>query len=105
MGPTFLGYKPNVKESDGNILISTYLYFNYDSDVLDFNNHLSASTVKAKMKLADSIYPLLDLPERGEMMTCAEMNAKGRSLTFVEDKVYSWGGISWEYSGGLQWTL
>ena len=64
------------------------------------------------MKLADSIYPLLDLPERGEMMTCAEINAKtmeyaisiasetalermnlkGRSLTFVEDKVYSWGG-------------
>merc|ERR1712106_651237 len=123
--PTFLGYKPNVKESDGNILISTYLYFNYDSDVLDFNNHLSASTVKAKMKLADSIYTLLGLPERGEMMTCAEINAKtmeyaisiasetalermnlkGRSLTFVEDKVYSWGGISWEYSGGLQWTL
>ena len=77
------------------------------------------------MKVADSIYPLLDLPERGVMMTCAEINAKtmeyaisiasetalermnlkGRSLTFVEDRVFSWGGLSWEYSGGLQWTL
>ena len=36
----------------------------------------SFSTVKAKMKLADSIYPLLGLPERDEMMKCAELNAK-----------------------------
>ena len=85
----------------------------------------SFSTVKAKMKLADSIYPLLGLPERDEMMKCAELNAKtmeyalsiasetalermttkGRSLTFGDDIVYVWGGIAWEYSGGIQWTL
>ena len=77
------------------------------------------------MKLADSIYPLLGLPERDEMMKCAELNAKtmeyalsiasetalermttkGRSLTFGDDIVYMWGGIAWEYSGGIRWTL
>ena len=77
------------------------------------------------MKLADSIYPMLGLPEREELMSCAELNAKameyaesiaseaalermaskGRSLTFGDDVVYSWGGVPWEYSGGIQWVL
>jgi len=123
--PTFQGYSPNVKQNGSTVTIDTYLYFNYDLDVLDFNNHLSASTVKAKMKLADSIYPLLGLPERHDVLTCAElnmktmdyalslasqtaldrMNLKGRSLIFGEDIVYAWGGIAWEYSGGLKWEL
>ena len=40
--PTFQGYTPNVKENDTVVTINTFLYFNYDLDVLDFNNHLSA---------------------------------------------------------------
>ena len=40
--PTFQGYTPNVKENGSLVTINTYLYFNYDLDVLDFNNHLSA---------------------------------------------------------------
>ena len=40
--PTFQGYTPNVKENDTAVTINTFLYFNYDLDVLDFNNHLSA---------------------------------------------------------------
>ena len=40
--PTFQGYTPNVKENGSIVTINTYLYFNYDLDVLDFNNHLSA---------------------------------------------------------------
>jgi len=123
--PTFQGYQPKAEESDGLVTIHTYTYFNYDLDVLDFNNHLSASTVKAKMKLADSIYPLLGLPERDQIMSCAELNAKtmeyamsiasdvalerlaskGRTLTFGADVVYTWGGIAWEYSGGIQWNM
>ena len=77
------------------------------------------------MKLADSIYPLLGLPERHQVVTCAQLNAKtmdyalsiasqtalqrmslkGRGLIFGEDVVYAWGGIAWEYSGGIKWTL
>ena len=87
--------------------------------------HSYLSTVKAKMKLADSIYPLLGLPERHQVVTCAQINAKtmdyalsiasqtaiqrmnlkGRSLIFEEDVVYAWGGIAWEYSGGIKWKL
>ena len=87
-------------------------------------NHLFYSTVKAKMKLADSIYPLLGLPPRDKIMSCAEINAKtleyaisissesalerfatkGRSLSFGEDIVYAWGGIAWEYGSGIEWT-
>ena len=87
--------------------------------------HSYLSTVKAKMKLADSIYPLLGLPERHQVVTCAQINAKtmdyalsiasqtaiqrmnlkGRSLIFEEDVVYTWGGIAWEYSGGIKWKL
>jgi len=123
--PTFQGYSPSVKEENGIVSIKTYLHFNYDTDLLDFNNHLSASTVKAKMKLADFIYPLIGLPERNQMLSCAEMNkksmeiamsiaseaalermdAKGRRLEFGEDDVYVWGGVPWEYSGGLKWTI
>ena len=77
------------------------------------------------MKLADSIYPLLGLPERHQLVTCTHLNAKtmdyalsiasqtalermklkGRSLIFGEDVVYAWGGIPWEYSGGIKWKL
>ena len=77
------------------------------------------------MKLADFIYPLIGLPERNQMLSCAEMNkksmeiamsiaseaalermdAKGRRLEFGEDDVYVWGGVPWEYSGGLKWTI
>ena len=89
------------------------------------NHQAWLSTVKAKMKLADSIYPLLGLPERHQVVTCAQlntktmdyalsissqtalerMNLKGRSLIFGEDVVYAWGGIAWEYSGGIKWKL
>ena len=46
----------------------------YDTDILDFNNHLSAKTVKSKMKLADAIYPLIGLAERGNILPCSEIN-------------------------------
>merc|ERR1712228_667626 len=96
-----------------------------DTDVLDFNNHLSAKTVKAKMKLADAIYKLIGLPERGNILPCSEINkatyewalsvaspaaldrleAKGRLLGFGPDRESEWGGgAAWEFSGGLQWS-
>ena len=54
---TFQGYDPlvNIYEN-GTIQIKTWSHMLYDTDPLDFNNHLSARTIKAKMKLADYIY-------------------------------------------------
>lgn len=67
-------FQPNVEESAGIVRITTYTFLEYDTDVLDFNNHLSAKTVKSKMKLADAIYPLIGLPERGSILPCSEIN-------------------------------
>jgi len=123
--PTFQGYKPSAEEVDGIVTIKTWSHLLYDLDILDFNKHLSASTVKAKMKLADAIYPMLGLPEIDEIMTCAALNAmtmeyamsiaseealerlasKGRTLIFGKDIEYAWGGVPWELSGGLRWEL
>ena len=66
--------QPNVEMSVGIVRITTYSYLEYDTDVLDFNQHLSAKTVKSKMKLADAIYKLLGLPERGIILPCSEIN-------------------------------
>ena len=82
--------QPNVEESAGIVRITTYSYLEFDTDILDFNNHLSSrwphrstppppahlhpSTVKAKMKLADAIYSLLELPARHHVLQCAEIN-------------------------------
>ena len=66
--------QPNVETSAGIVRITTYTFLEYDTDVLDFNNHLSAKTVKSKMKLADAIYPLIGLPERGNILPCSEIN-------------------------------
>ena len=66
--------QPNVEMSVGIVRITTYSYLEYDTDVLDFNQHLSAKTVKSKMKLADAIYQLLGLPERGIILPCSEIN-------------------------------
>jgi len=121
----FQSYQPNVEMSVGIVRITTYSYLEYDTDVLDFNQHLSAKTVKSKMKLADAIYQLLGLPERGIILPCSEINkatyewalsiasptaldrleAKGRLLGFGPDRESQWGGgAAWEFSGGLQWS-
>ena len=63
-----------METSAGIVRITTYSYLEYDTDVLDFNNHLSAKTVKAKMKLADAIYNLIGLPERDNILPCSEIN-------------------------------
>jgi len=118
----FQGYQPNVEESAGIVRITTYSYLEFDTDILDFNNHLSSSTVKAKMKLADAIYSLLELPARHHVLQCAEINmatldwamsvaspaaldrmeAKGRDLKFGQDTESSFGGAGWDYSA-LKW--
>jgi len=121
----FQSYQPNVETSAGIVRITTYSFLEYDTDILDFNNHLSAKTVKSKMKLADAIYPLIGLPERGNILPCSEINkatyewalsiaspaaldrleAKGRILGFGPDRESQWGGgAAWEFSGGLQWS-
>ena len=67
-------FQPNVESSAGIVRITTYSYLEYDTDLLDFNNHLSAKTVKSKMKLADAIYPLIGLAARGNILPCSEIN-------------------------------
>ena len=63
-----------MEESAGIVRITTYSYIEYDTDVLDFNNHLPAKTMKAKMKLADAIYKLIGLPQKGNILPCSEIN-------------------------------
>ena len=73
--PTFSGYSPKAETlANGTTLITTYSLLTYDLDPLDFNNHLSAKTMKAKMKLADAIYKLIGLPQRGNILPCSEIN-------------------------------
>jgi len=118
--------QPYIEEDSqtGVLRVKTLSYLTYDFDVLDFNNHLSASTIKAKLKSADSIYSTLNLPETGEFLSCAELNrmsldvaksvasssaisrmeSRGRSLNFVKDVDMVWGGLPWENTGGLTWT-
>ena len=72
---TFQSYSPTAEKSgNGTTIVHTYSHMTYDLDPLDFNNHLSAKTVKAKMKLADAIYKLIGLPERGNILPCSEIN-------------------------------
>lgn len=119
---TFENSRPDAQESGGYVNIETFSFLEYDSDTFDHNAHLSASTMKAKMMLADSIYPLLGLPERGTILSCKELNqmsldyalsiaspsalermeTKGRILAFAADEVFQ-AGLGWEFSGGLQW--
>merc|ERR1711962_351925 len=121
----FQTYQPNVEESAGIVRITTYSYIEYDTDVLDFNNHLSAKTMKAKMKLADAIYKLIGLPQKGNILPRSDINkatyqwalsiaspvalerleTKGRLLGFGPDRESEWGGgAAWEFSGGLEWS-
>jgi len=124
---TFQGYKPYADTwENGTVIVQTYSHMLYDLDPLDFNNHLSARTVKAKMKLADYIYEnVLGLEGKDEVITCGELNrltldyaltlasttavdrmvTKGRNLSFGPDNDYIWGIGLWELSGGLKWNI
>jgi len=124
---TFQGYDPlvNIYEN-GTIQIKTWSHMLYDTDPLDFNNHLSARTIKAKMKLADYIYEkVLGIEGKDNVVECGELNRqtlalamelasdaaidrwalRGRSLTFGPDNDYIWGIGLWELSGGIKWKI
>jgi len=120
---TFQLYSPQARKRNDGIHIGTWTHLAYDFDALDFNNHLSASTVKSKMKSADSIYNLANQQTTDTFMECSEinkvsydlalsvasreaverMNKKGRALIFGEDIESSWIGVPWEVSGSLTW--
>jgi len=107
----------------GTVEVKTLTHFMYDLDPLDFNSHLSASTLKAKMKSADSIYSAVNLPEQNVFLACSELNQialdmamsvasetalnrlteKGRSLSLLADEELSWGISPWE-TKALKWT-
>ena len=75
------------------------------------------------MKLADYVYDLLGLERRGEVLSCAQINAntlelaktvaspaalqrlsdRGRTLVFAPDDDKTWGLGFWELTN-LQWT-
>jgi len=121
---TFQVNQPSLRNQDGSIAVNTFAHLQYDLDVLDFNNHLSASTMKIKLKSADAIYEAAGLPLSGEFTSCAAINqkslelaasvasptallrleAKGRKLYVVEDLQMSWVGVPWELDDGLVWT-
>lgn len=123
--PVFQASQPFIQNDPqtGMVTVTTYSHLLYDLDILDFNNHLSASTVMAKMKSADSIYAALGLEPTGYLRPCYALNqmslelamaaasptalnrmlARGRNLTLGEDQVMGWGGLAWEY-GSLEWT-
>jgi len=124
-GFNFHTYSPNIeKREDGSIHIGTYTFYWYDLDALDFNNHLSAGTMKTKFKSADSIYQLANMPTTGKFKQCGDlnkisynlalsmasrdaiqrMNKKGRTLVFGPDVASNWIGVPWEDSGYLTWT-
>jgi len=113
----------NKDQETGVVHVTTKTHLTHDVDVLDFNHHLSASTMKMKMKSADAIYSAMGLPLPGHIVSCAELNKmsmnlamsvagqkalnrlkqRGRKLEFVEDLELEWGGIPWEVKG-LTWT-
>jgi len=116
---------PWSQKSGSTVTIHTFTFLEYDSDTFDHNNHLSSSTVKAKMMVADSVYPMLGLPQRNTILNCSainqrsmdyaisiasgaaleRMNTKGRTLTFGLDDDSSFGDIGWENDKGLLWEL
>ncbi|XP_023342042.1 uncharacterized protein LOC111711823 isoform X2 [Eurytemora carolleeae] len=113
-----------VNPQTGLVMVGTVTHLTFDLDILDHNHYKSASTLKAKMKSADSIYSAVELPETGQFISCSELNKasldlalsvasqtalnrlkeKGRNLTFLPDHEMGWGGISWELSGKLEWA-
>ena len=100
---------------------SKALYLQYDSNIADANTLYSASVIKAKFKIEDTVRESLCLPEAPRRQ-CRDINQEafnlalsmaseearqrwesiGTRLVFDDDKVSPW-GPGWEFSFGLHY--
>jgi len=114
--------KPSVNKTEAcGAVVTTYSQAQYDSNIADANTLYSASVIKAKFKIEDTVRESLCLPEAPRRQ-CRDINQEafnlalsmaseearqrwesiGTRLVFDDDKVSPW-GPGWEFSFGLHY--
>jgi len=114
--------KPSIEATEEcGALVTTYCQPQYDSNIADANTLYSASVIKAKFKIEDTVRESLCLPEAPRRQ-CKDINQEafnlalslaseearerfesiGQRLFFDDDSVSPW-GPGWEFSFGLHY--
>merc|ERR1719322_2040164 len=114
--------KPSVNQTETcGAVVTTYSQAQYDSNIADANTLYSASVIKAKFKIEDTVRESLCLPEAPRRQ-CKDINQEafnlalslaseearerfesiGQRLFFDDDSVSPW-GPGWEFSFGFHY--